>query len=180
MNTHELTDLFNDLFKFELNQEVRHKGDSKNGYSADMGLLVLERELHEYKDDYNNTSFTNQYICRMIRFSGSGDLARFKESELMTMAEFEQRAVEQEQFRNEARERMHLSKKAIYNSFGVKNGSSVYLIKDGKTDTTNVYTVSGFSASSEGTFLKLTWESGTGDPLKDEQVQSKNDIQPVI
>ncbi len=177
---HELIELFNKLFKFEINQEVRHRGDSKSGYAADMGLLVLERDLHEHKDDDGNTSFSRQYICRMIRFSGSGDLARFKESELMSIDEFNERAVEQEEFRNEARERMHRSKKAIYNSFGVKNGTSVYLVKDGQADSSNIYCVSGFKSDSEGIVLKLTWESGAGDPLKDIEIKSKNDIQPII
>jgi hypothetical protein len=132
-----------------------------------MGLLVLRRTLEENADDDGNTHFTRNYICRMIRFSGSGDLAQFKESELMDMNEYTKRGVELEREREEMRNEMYATEQEIYTSFGVKRGTQVY-IKDhtGEFDKENIYKVSGYSTSKEETLL--SFERKTPMPLGSE------------
>ncbi len=73
-----LEELFDDHFKFSVNQEVRHKGD-KNKYSGihDMGLLVLVRNIHEETGDGDQRIFKKTYHCRTIKFSGSGEVVSF-------------------------------------------------------------------------------------------------------
>src|SRR5271163_1276646 len=155
--------IFNGQFKFKLNQEVRHKGDSKNGMSSDMGLLVIERTLQEDQDDDGNVHYNRNYICRMIRFSGSGDLGRFKESELLNMTEFNEKSLKQETEREEMRADMYALQKEIFTSFAVKRNTRIYLKNaDGTVDKTNVYVVTGFSRSDEGTFLSIRMEAGEG------------------
>lgn len=171
--------LFNEQFKFALNLEVRHKGDNKHGMSSDMGLLVLRRVLEENSDDDGNVHFTRNYICRMIRFSGSGDLAQFKESELMTIEEYNRRAVEEEQQREDMRNDMYATKQEVFNSFGVKRGTEVYLKNGDTVDKENIYKVTGFSMNKEETILILRKEAGEGKTLDEVRVKSKSEFELI-
>ncbi len=179
MENTEAKQLFNQQFKFALNLEVRHKGDNKHGMSSDMGLLVLRRVLDENSDDDGNVHFTRNYICRMIRFSGSGDLAQFKESELMTIEEYNKRAVEEEQQREDMRNDMHTTKQEVFNSFGVQRGTEVYLKKGDVLDKGNIYKVTGFFRSKEETVLLLRKEAGEGKTLDEVRVKCKAEFELV-
>lgn len=171
--------LFNEQFKFALNLEVRHKGDNKHGMSSDMGLLILRRNLEENSDDDGNIHFTRNYICRMIRFSGSGDLAQFKESELMTISEYNERAVKEDQEREEMRNDMYATRQEIFKSFGVQRGTEVYLKNGESIDKSNVYKVTGFSRSKEETILILRKEAGEGKTIDEARVKSKSEFEII-
>lgn len=173
----EITQLFNSKFKFRLNQEVRHRGDSKHGFSNDMGLLILRRQLEEASDDDGNVHYTRNYVCRMIKFSGSGDMALFRENELMSIQEYNQKAVEDEVERDEMRREMHAVKDEIFKSFGVARGMEVYLKKGGEVDKTIVYKVSGFERDEKGTRLSLRREAGEGHPIDRVFVASKDEFE---
>lgn len=90
MKTNQIDATFNTIFKYKINDEVMHRGDTKS-YTADMGLLVLNRVLIESEDDESNKIYERFYHCRMIRFSGSGDIAKFSEKELMSIGEYEEK-----------------------------------------------------------------------------------------
>lgn len=172
-------ELFNEQFKFKLNQEVRHKGDNKNGNSSDMGLLILQRHLEEECDDDGNSHFVRNYVCRMIRFSGSGDLAKFKESELMTITDYNIRAIKDEQEREEMRNEMYNSQKEIFDSFGVKRGTEVYLKNGDNVDKENIYKVSGYSTDKNETLLHLRKALGEGKTVDMIKVKSKSEFEVI-
>jgi hypothetical protein len=147
MNNTEISVLFDSKFKFQINQSLRHKGDSKEAFSSDMGLLVLERHVIETEDDDGNRLYERSYVCRSIQFSGSGQLIRFSEKELMTVEEHEverERVKEQGQrMRNEVRQ----MQKETYAAFGITEETILYLKDvDGNVDETKKYRVSGFSS----------------------------------
>lgn len=151
MENKEVAKLFADSFKFAINQDVRHKGDNKHGHSNDLGLLVLKRQIEETEDDNGNVYYKRQYVCRMIRFSGSGDLALFKEAELMSVSEYNERVIKEEEEREEMRNNAHFTNKAIFGFFGVHRDTHVYLKSpDGTVDKTEEYRVTGFSSTKEG------------------------------
>lgn len=170
-------DLFNKQFKFSINQELRHKGDSKGSFQSDMGLLVLERHLIEECDDDGNVQFTRNYVCRMIRFSGSGDIARFKESELMSIYDFNKKVVQEEQEREDMRNEAYAVKQEVFKSFGVNRGTEVYLKNGDVVDTASIYKVTGFSRSNDETLLILRKEAGEGRTADEVRVKSKGDFQ---
>lgn len=172
-------ELFNEQFKFKINQEVRHKGDNKNGGHSDMGLLVLKRLLEEECDDDGNSHFVRNYVCRMIRFSGSGDLARFKESELMTITDYNIRAIEDEREREEMRNQMYNTEKEVFDSFGVKRGTEVHLANGNNVDKENIYKVSGFSTDKYETLLHLRKVIGEGKTVDMVKVKSKSEFQVI-
>ena len=176
-------ELFNEQFKFNLNQEVRHKGDNKNAMSSDMGLLVLRRSLEENSDDDGNVHYTRNYICRMIRFSGSGDLAQFKESELLTMEEYNKMTIKAEQEREDMRNEMYATKQEIFKSFGVNRGTEVYIKRiEGEkavVDKSSIYKVTGFSRSKDETLLHLRKEAGEGRTMDEVRVKSKDEFEIV-
>jgi|JI10StandDraft_1071094.scaffolds.fasta_scaffold21316_13 hypothetical protein len=169
-------DLFNTQFKFSLNEEVRHKGDNKHGMSSDMGLLILRRILEENSDDDNNVHFTRNYICRMIRFSGSGDLAQFKESELLTVKEYNERAVKDEQEREYMRNDIYNVTKEIFDSFGVKRSTEIYLKNGEIIDKENVYKVTGFKQDGDGTMLIARMVAGEGKTTDEVRIKSKSEF----
>lgn len=172
-----LKEIFAQQFKFNLNQEVRHKGDNKHGMHSDMGLLVLRRTLEEHSDDDGNTHFTRNYICRMIRFSGSGDLAQFKESELLSIEDYNKKVVKEQAEREEMQHHMYQIKKEIYKSFGVEKDTEVYLIKNGGVDISKTYRVSGYQQDQQGTVLHLREVGGEGSTSKTINVKSKEEFE---
>jgi len=127
MKNQNLTEFFDGKFKFQINQSLRHKGDSKESYSADMGLLVLERHIIESEDDDGNRLYERAYVCRTIQFSGSGQLMRFSEKELMTVEEHEIERenvkAQSQKMRNEVRQ----MQKEVYEAFGISEESVIYL-----------------------------------------------------
>lgn len=155
-----MKELFDSKFKFKINQELRHKGDSKHSFSADMGLLVLERHIEEVQDDDGNRIFRRCYICRLIRFSGSGDLARFAEQELIDLEEHNKKSAERESMMEETRRSFKLLKDKVFKNLGIKRGAKIYLKKDGKLDKTSVYTVDG--CSSKGDIFKVNVSNDEG------------------
>ena len=177
MKNEKAIELFNEQFRFEINQEVRHRADFKANFSSDLGLLVIQRVLEEQSDDDGNVNFSRMYTCRLIRFSGSGDLARFKESELMTIEEYNRKAVLEEQEREDMRNEMYETKKEIFASFGVKRGTEVYLKDGDNIDKTFVYKVTGFAqGKKEGAVLILKIEAGEGRTVNEVRVKSKSEF----
>lgn len=172
-------ELFESQFKFNLNQELRHKGDNKHGMSSDMGLLVLRRSIEENADDDGNVNYTRYYVCRMIRFSGSGDLAQFKESELLSISDYNRKVSEEEEERNQMRNEMHWVKSEVMASFGVSMETEVYLKVDGQADKTRTYKVSGYRQDATGTFLKLRLVAGQGRTIEHTEVKSNDDFEVV-
>jgi hypothetical protein len=162
-------ELFNALFKFDVNQEIRHKGDSKS-HVADMGLLILSRQLLESADDEGNKIYERSYLCRMVRFSGSGDVGRFKESELLTIEEYDKESLEKEHKRNQMREDLRQTEKDIFSLFKVSRGDAIQLKKEGEVDKSATYRVNGFRRSKEeGSFITLRKVAGLeiGDEKKE-------------
>ncbi len=145
--------------------------------SSDMGLLVLQRFLIENADDDGNSHFTRNYNCRMIKFSGSGDVANFKESELMTMHDYNQRSVELQQEREEMRNNMYTITKEIFDSFGVKRNTQVYLKNGDVVDKANIYKVTGYARNSQETILLLRQEAGEGKTTDEVRVKSKSEFE---
>jgi len=146
MKNQNLTEFFDGKFKFQINQSLRHKGDSKESYSADMGLLVLERHIIESEDDDGNRLYERAYVCRTIQFSGSGQLMRFSEKELMTVEEHEIERenvkAQSQKMRNEVRQ----MQKEVYEAFGISEESVIYLNdSEGNALTDKKFRVSGFS-----------------------------------
>lgn len=117
--------VFDSLFKFAVNQELRHKGDTKE-YSNDMGLLVLHRIISESVDDDGNRQFSRFYHCRMIRFSGSGEIAQFSEKELISIPEYLALQIERKQESEDMRENAQQIQSDVYKAFGVTKASRVY------------------------------------------------------
>lgn len=169
-------ELFNELFTFDVNEEVRHKGDTKGGL-ADMGLLVLSRQLIETTDDDGNKLYEKIYVCRMVRFSGSGDINRFREKELMTIDEYNRKAAEEENERNWRREEVRQIEREIFDAFGIDRQSEIYLMKDGQPDKSAVYKPSGFSRSKdEGTKLILRKVAGLEFGDEKAEITSKDEF----
>ena len=180
MENTKAKELFETQFKFKLGEPVRHKGDNKHGMSADMGLLILSRQLEECADDDGNSHYNRIYFCRLIKFSGSGSIASFKESELITVEEYNKQAVQEEERRDDMRNQMYSTKKAIFASFGVQRGTEVYLKIDGIADKTKVYAVSGYSTGpEEGTLLSLRMEAGEGKTVNEVRVKSKDEFEII-
>lgn len=183
--------LFNEQFKFSLNQEVRHKGDSKIGLGNgnDMGLLVLVRELEESSDDDGNVHYSRYYICRMIRYSGSGDIAKFKESELMSIQEYTLKQIQDAQQHEDILNNTKMMTQEIFDSFGVRRFTKVTLKHDADKykhmqippePDTHPYTVTGFLRNEEGTFLRLRRIAGAGIPSNHDEdvlVKSKDEFE---
>ncbi len=146
--------LFDEMFKYKNNQELRHRGDSKS-YSADMGLLVLHRLIHESVDDDGKKQYERSYVCRLVKFSGSGEVAQFREKELITIQEYERNSLEREADRNRMRNEVRQTQREIYDAFGVKE-EDYFRLKDtnGNIIDDKKYRVTGFSMS-EGT-AKIT------------------------
>ena len=172
--------LFDELFKYQGNQELRHKGDTK-GSIADMGLFVLSRYLVETTDDDGKKLYERSYMCRMVKFSGSGETAHFREKELMTVDEYNQRSTEEETKRNRRREEARQIQDEIYKAFGVDERTELYLKKDGKVDKSVIYKVSGFIRSKkDGTELHLRKVAGMKFGDERTEVKSKDEFEIVM
>lgn len=163
----DLEKLFKDLFKFEVHQDVRHKGDTKS-HMADMGLLVLERRIIETEDDDGNKIYNRQYVCRMTRFSGSGDLAAFKESELMSIEEYNVLSIKRENQRNEQRDKLRQMEKEIYTYFGVAKGVEVRLKGVEGIDEKVILKPCGFEKTEGKAKIRLRIIEGQSCEFKDE------------
>jgi len=173
----EIKEIFDQSFKFKVNDSVRHKGDNKNGLHSDMGLLILKRIMEESKDDDDGVHFNRIYHCRMIRYSNSGDIQAFKESELLSISEYNDVVLREEEDRERKRAIMYETKNEIFKSFGVERGSEVLLIKDGEVDESIIYKVTGYKADKNGTELHLRIEAGEGRSIIDEiHVMSKSEF----
>lgn len=181
MENTKAKELFDSQFKFMINQEVRHKGDTKNGHSSDMGLLVLSRFLAEDVDDDGNTHFHKHYQCRMIRFSGSGDTQNFIEKELLSMKEYNEKMIDQEDERNWMRQQMKDTGESIFALFGVKRYTEVYLKKDGVVDKTATYKVTGWSSGGNDVpKIKVTRELSIGKESESIGITSKEEFEVVV
>jgi hypothetical protein len=179
MEKENLNQLFEQQFKFKLNESVKHRGDKTEGFSSDMGLLVLNRALVEEADDYGNINYSKQYACRMIRFSGSGQISFFNEKELYALDEYTEQSVKDKIRRDEIHHEMNESKNEVYKSFGVKMGTKVYLTKDGAADKSKVYVVAGFRQDKNGTILNLRDEAGEGATTAKTDIKSKSEFEVV-
>lgn len=171
-------ELFNAQFKFAVNQEVRHKADKKNSFgNSDMGMLIMERILRESVDDNGSTFYTRHYVCRCIKFGDSGDLIWFKESELLDMDTYRAKAAEEEEKREEASAAIRRLKSRVFESFGVKRDTKIVLVND--PDQTNIYEVSGWHSSGEGTVLTASLIAGQGKPQKTIEIKSSTEFKIV-
>lgn len=141
----EIAKMFNENFKYEVNQQLRHRGDSK-GYSADMGLLVLHRLMYESCDDDGNKTYARYYVCRLVKFSGSGETAQFQEKELMTIEDYERQRMKDEADRNRMRNEVRQIQKEVYSAFGVSEEDYLKLKdENGKLIEDKKFRLSGFS-----------------------------------
>jgi hypothetical protein len=149
-------ELFDSTFKYQVGQQLRHRGDTKD-YSTDMGLLVLSRIMIESKDDDNSVTYRREYHCRVVRFSGSGDVMAFKEHELMTIEEYTTQNVKDEADRNRMRNEVKQVEKEVFEVFGVTPESKLFL-KDasGNVDKSAVYRPTGFEFKEGTPGLHLT------------------------
>jgi hypothetical protein len=183
MNNEQLKILFDGKFKFAIGEDVRHRGDTKGGY-ADMGLLVLERHLIEVVNDNNESAFERCYVCRMVRFSGSGDMARFKEKELMTIKEYEMLKEERDTDSNQRRTDARKVEQEVMELFGISKEDYLYEVVDGKPNTSMRFRMTGFSIGKfadsevEGIAIRVTESlftaanrSGEGKEVKTEKRQ---------
>jgi len=176
--------LFNDKFKFKINEEVRHRGDTK-GYSADMGLLVLKRILLESQDTEENFIYERHYHCRMIRFSGSGDIATFIEKELMSIQEYTEKKVQDEFETNQHRNEAKRVEAEVLELFDVTKEEYLYLKDEaGNVDKSKKYRMTGFSIDETGVKMSLTESiitASNNEKVKREQryVSSKDEFEKV-
>jgi hypothetical protein len=169
----QLSELFSSGFKFKINQEVRHKGDNKKG-NPDMGLLVVRRLIEEMEDESGSSVFQKIYVCRMVKFSGSGELASFQEAELLSIEEHEVRCIEDENWRNEVRSQIKETQEEIYGAFGVNRKSELYLLVNGEPDKSEIYVVAGYHlADGEIPRLSLRNKLGIGKASIRVEVSSK-------
>lgn len=170
-----LTKAFADTFKFLINQEVRHRGDTKQ-YTADMGLLVLQRCIIESEDDNNNKTYERFYHCRMIRFSGSGDVARFSEKELISIKEYEEKKMKDDFEREQMRQDAKRVEKEVMELFGVTKDDYLYLKdENGNVDKSKRFRMSGFAIDEKGVRLHLR-ESLMTAAKNDEVKRDSKDI----
>lgn len=179
----KIKELFDEYFKFKINDTVRHKADGKNndwGTTTEMGLLILARTIEEEIDDSNNAVYSKHYHCRMIKFAGSGSIASFKEQELMSTEEFMRKQIEDKEWSNNVREEMKQTEQEIFKSFNVKRGTQIYLIKDGITDKENPYRISGYFSNAEKTVLSARAVLGEGKENKSIELKSKGEFEVVV
>lgn len=186
----QLTQLFNDKFKFQLSQQLRHKGDSKGRhFDADCGLLVLARVVEEsIQSGTLEPIYELTYHCRSIQFSGSNQIHKFYEHELMSMEEFNEQRIRDENWREEMKADMRRAEKEIMELFEVTKDDYLYLKKDGVVDKSKKYRVTGWGTGGfqhDGPHLQLTESILTAnkDPESDKiqrerpTVKSKDDFE---
>ncbi|MDB5240914.1 MAG: hypothetical protein JWP57_1539 [Spirosoma sp.] len=171
MTNQSIESVFDTLFKFSVGQELRHKGDSKDRI-ADMGLLVLKRVMFENQDDDGNRGFERAYHCRLVKYSGSGEIGQFSERELLTVDEYDQEVADREQKQTERREKMRVLQEDIYKAFGVTKHSRITL----KSDPETQYRVSGWGTGKDGSRLHLTEVYGLEEGTKKADVTHPDQI----
>jgi hypothetical protein len=177
----ELQSVFNNLFKYQVSQELRHRGDTKS-FTADMGLFVNSRVLVETVDDDGNKLYERLYICRVIRFSGSGEQFQFREKELMTIEEYTIKQVHDNEERNQMQNNARQTEKEIYAAFGVTKDTHVYMKDEfGNVLKDKKFRPSGFSLMNEKMELSLTEVITTTEKVERERktVTSKDQFQVI-
>lgn len=140
------TQIFDEQFKYKQNQELRHKADNKGERfsSSDLGLLVVARYLKEELDADGKPTYERLYLCRMVKFSGSGDQAFFNERELLDMHEYNKFIIHQERERQQMRDDVGQTTKEVFEAFGVQRNTEVHLIINKVVDKSVTYKVTGF------------------------------------
>lgn len=168
-----LQTLFDSLFKFKVHDSIRHKGDNKD-YTSDMGLLVLHRELIEEVSDNDVHDYVRYYLCRVVKFSGSGDIMRFREKELMSTAEYNQKKIADEAERNAMRQEIDRIQTEVFKAFGVDRKQIIKL----KAEPDKEFWVTGFQTNAEtGRYeLHIRQVGGLESGRKKEVVQSPDEI----
>lgn len=167
-------ELFDSQFKFQVNQSVKHRGDTKEKHVSDLGLLILNRVIIEELDDDGESRFNRMYQCRVLRFSGSGDVISFKESELMSEEEYVRMGVELDIQRQGIREEMNATRDRVFKHFGVARKSVVKLKGDD-----NTWQVCGFHA--EGGKYSLSLRLEEGNSAEDSKsITSPDEIEKVL
>jgi hypothetical protein len=182
-----MKELFEQQFKFRMNERVRHKGDTHK-YDADMGLLIIQRELVEQLNSDGESCFERYYVCRMIRWSGSGDLGRFKETEIMNVEDYNNLKIQEDSDRDDMRRQGRMIEKEIFEIFGVNKEDYLYEVINGTPDTTKKFRVTGFKNDDKGVAIYateslFTAQSRTGEGKKIEAEKrewfSKSQFQKV-
>jgi hypothetical protein len=124
-----IRDVFQSVFRFGIDAQVRHKADTKDkhGISADMGMLVIKRFIVEAMTGDGDITYEKMYQCRLIKYSGSGDVVTFNEHELMSIQEWMEESVKQENEFKEIREIQRDVEKLVYGKFNVQKGEEFKL-----------------------------------------------------
>lgn len=145
----DVMEIFDRQFKFQCGQTLRHKGDKKEYGSNDVGILVLARNLSQEINE-NSLIFERTYHCRMIAFSGSGQIINFREHELQTIEEWQLNSVSQEVERNLMRNDMNRLEDDILKQFDLSKHDRFYL-KDstGQVDKAKEFRMNGFKSNKE-------------------------------
>lgn len=86
--------VFKNFFRYEIGDDVYSLSDTKSVLGRDMGLVILNRMIDEGKDISGNLVYEACYVCRMAASSGSGQLIKFREDELISPDGFEIRETE--------------------------------------------------------------------------------------
>lgn len=166
-----LEQIFDELFKFKNNESVKHRGDKKSMHlSSDMGLLILQRHLIESVDDDGKKYFERQYLCRLVAFSGSGQIQLYKERELMSSSEFAAIEVKEQEERDEIHQKNKERTAEIFKAYGVQRGSIVKL----KSDAENEYKVSGFKGGKDTGIYELGLRKLSGLKFDEDTVYIKS------
>jgi hypothetical protein len=141
-----LKGVFDNHFKFAISSEVRHKGDKKEYGTHDMGLFIVGRFIEERLDDSEGTVYKKIYHCRMIRFSGSGDIAAFAETELQSVEDWRKDAVKEEVERNMMRDDILRLETDILKEFGIKKSDRFKIVD---MEETKEFRMNGFKTNKD-------------------------------
>lgn len=175
MNLKKVKDVFED-FKFDISEEVRHKGDTKN-YSPDMGLYILSRSLHEEKDVNNNSTYIKQYLCRKINYSSAGQTLFFQERELLSLDDYYTKLTEHDDKIEQHRLVLKQTKQEIKDIFGVNENSIYILAKDKELgDKAPRYKFCGFRIEKNSRFLTLRKVLDDIEGVENIEISSKDEI----
>lgn len=168
-----LTELFDTVFKFKLDQEVRHKADNKSSYGT-VGMIVMSREIQQTSNSDGANTFDRIYTCRLFSYSDNARIIMVKETELMSQEEYKKRQAEVEAEMEEQRRITREYSNRVFQSFGVNRGCVVYLKNGEEVDESTPYEVTGWSHGPEATKLNLVQMAGEGRKLVNVEVTSKD------
>lgn len=174
----DLKNIFDNHFKFQTDERVRHKGDGSNHGSADLKMLITGRYLEEVIGDGETTIYQKFYKCRCIKFSGSGQEIYFKEHELLSISEWQQLMVKEEAFRNENRDSFRKEFKAVYDFYGVTKKSHLKVKGSDK-----LFKITGLSGTSKKGVYELHIEEIVTDNSFNKErryISNKEDISEVV